>query len=69
MTQSQKQLGTKTGTISVLKDLNVSFLWRKFFVFWWAQQDSNLRPADYESAFYDAFRTLLKHFETTPFFF
>ena len=23
---------------------------RKFFVFWWAQQDLNLRPADYESA-------------------
>ncbi len=50
MTQFYKRLGTKMGTLSVFRGLKVSCWGCKSFVFWWAQQDSNLRPADYESA-------------------
>ncbi len=41
-------LGTKMGTIGVLKGREEELRGCKCFVFWWAQQDSNLRPADYE---------------------
>ncbi len=42
--------GTKMGTIGILRGWEGELRGRKCFVLWWAQQDSNLRPADYESA-------------------
>ena len=38
------------GTISGFEGFEVGCRGCKSFVLWWAQQDSNLRPADYESA-------------------
>ncbi len=40
----------KVGTISLGTTEQGKIETCKSFVFWWAQQDSNLRPADYESA-------------------
>ena len=67
MTQFYKRLGTKMGTISVFRVLKVSCWGCKSFVFWWAQQDSNLRPADYDSVKNGLSCTLLTAPETTFF--
>jgi hypothetical protein len=44
-----KRLGTKMGTNCGFEGFEVGGRGGKSFVLWWAQQDSNLRPADDES--------------------